>query len=103
MTNETLKKQFYNEFIQKISNTFIVEDIADWWLAKLASHDALLLRRLEEKQKLGRQVSIPCPDADPYSIISCAVYHSKTILSEEEKGYNKCIEDIKLLITNKEV
>jgi hypothetical protein len=91
MTNETEKKQFYNEFIQKISNTFIVEETADWWLNKMQEHDALLLRRLEEMKE------------KTYDDIGCTGLNTDGWCCPKHRDIAKVFKDIKLLITNKEL
>lgn len=64
MTNETLKTKEQQEITVEFIHAFFgqseldKQEVADWWLAKLASHDALLLRRLEEDLNNGKFYAI---------------------------------------------
>lgn len=93
MINETLKEEFNKEFWGRFVDAGVTDklsnQIADWWLAKNAEHDALLLRRLEEMKTLQDESDFECDYDDQ-------------IEAYEQKGYNSAIEDIKLLITKKQ-
>jgi hypothetical protein len=101
MTNETLKEEWENmlsvynnrpiEFGKDVRDVF-----ADWWLAKMQEHDALLLRRLEEmKNRIQPVEKLPEEDVPVFTRIDL-----REACNDREL---RLIEDIKLLITNKEV
>jgi len=93
---DKLKEEFHKEFdfYYEAGDDTREEEIY-WWLSKIKDHNEALLKRVEEMRKttdmFDKFIEMRIEEINQGGIAK----------ADHNLGYNKALEDIKLLITNK--